>query len=270
MTQGEGAAVEVAPQQKSQPGFRAGWLSDVGRVREINEDAIAALLTEFHQDSVRQSVGVFIVADGMGGHDLGEVASATAARTVMDELMRRVVAPAMLGNGANAPLQEAMEGSVLEAHRRLRNELPGSGTTLTAALAVEGLIAVGHVGDSRAYLLQGGEFAQITKDHSFVAHLVEIGEATPEEAAVDPRRNYLLRALGQIDTLEVDFRFEAFPPGSRLLICSDGLWGYIPPERLEQILREVDDPQSVCRELVAAANTAGGPDNISAVVVFCA
>jgi len=271
-TDGSGAAVGgtapvTPPEPLRRPWARLGSLSDLGRQREINEDALATMLVDFEQDNRRQSVGAFIVADGMGGHDRGEVASQTAARTVLDELMRRVIGPLMRGQSAGGPLGDEMQAAVLTAHDRIRNELPGSGTTLTAALAMGDMLGIAHVGDSRAYLCRGGVVSQTTHDHSFVAKLVEMGQATPEEAAVDPRRNFLLRAVGQADDLEVDFEFEEFPAGSRLLICSDGLWGHVEAADLERILRDSDDPQAACQSLIDFANADGGPDNISAIVV---
>ncbi|MBI5876207.1 MAG: serine/threonine-protein phosphatase [Chloroflexi bacterium] len=265
---GSGTAPVAPPEPLRRPWARIGSLSDLGCQREINEDALVTLVVDFEQDNRRQSIGAFIVADGMGGHDRGELASQTAARTVLDELMRRLVAPAMNGQPAGGPLGDAMQSAVLAAHDRVRNELPGSGTTLTAALAIEDMLAIAHVGDSRAYICRDGVVTQATRDHSFVARLVEMGQATPEEAAVDPRRNFLLRAVGQADDLEVDFEFEPFPPGSRLLICSDGLWGHVEPGDLERILRESDDPQTACQSLIDRANQGGGPDNITAVIVM--
>lgn len=272
-TDGPGTAVgntaPVAPPEPlCRPWARLGALSDLGRQREINEDALATLIVEFEQDNHRQSVGAFIVADGMGGHDRGEIASQTAARTVLGEMMQRLIGPLMRGQSAGGPLGDEMQGAVLAAHDRIRNELPGSGTTLTAALVMGDMLGIAHVGDSRAYICRGGVVSQITHDHSFVAKLVEMGQATPEEAAVDPRRNFLLRAVGQADDLDVDFEFEEFPAGSRLLICSDGLWGHVEPADLERILRECADPQAACQDLIDRANAGGGPDNITAVVVI--
>ena len=255
-------------EQPLRPALKIGWLSDVGRVRELNEDALVVVTTSFEQGSEQQTIGVFVVADGMGGHERGELASSVAARTVADELLRRVIAPALHGNRGTAPLHEALSGAVMEAHNRLRRELPGAGTTLTVALVVEDLVAIGHVGDSRAYLLRDGQIEQATKDHSLIARLVEMGHSSAEEASLDPRRNYLLRALGQIESLDIDFQFESFPRGSRLLMCSDGLWGQLSPQELERVFREGDNPQTSCQALIDLANEAGGPDNITAIMVI--
>jgi protein phosphatase len=250
------------------PPLRTGWLSDVGKVREHNEDALVAMTMEFEQGEIRQSIGLFAVADGMGGHEQGENASSLAARTVSDELLRQLIAPAVRGEAASIPLHEVLRAAVLTAHDEIRRQFPGAGTTLTAAVVLDEMLAIGHVGDSRAYLYHDGKLEQITRDHSLVARLVEMGQQSPEEAATDPRRNYLLRALGQADALEVDFQFQTFAPGSKLLICCDGLWGQVAPAALEQLLRDGDDPQAVCRSLIRLANAAGGPDNISAVCVM--
>lgn len=253
---------------RTPPPLRVGWQSDVGKVREHNEDALLAMSYEFQQDAGRQSIGLFAVADGMGGHEQGENASALAARTVGDELLRQLIAPAVRGDANAIPLTDVMRAAVLTAHDEIRRQYPGAGTTLTVAAVLDQMLAIGHVGDSRAYLFQDGKLEQVTHDHSLVARLVEIGQATPEQAAVDPRRNYLLRALGQADALEVDFQFQTFGPGSSLLICCDGLWGQVDAAAIEQQLREHDDPQTICSNLVQLANAAGGPDNISAVCVI--
>jgi serine/threonine protein phosphatase PrpC len=248
--------------------LHAGWLSDVGCAREQNEDALFVLTGDIEQGERRQSFGLFVIADGMGGHEQGENASYLAARTVADELMRNMLSPVVRSIADRVPLHQAVRDAVMLAHQKLQHELPGAGTTLTVALIVDDLLAIGHVGDSRAYLVHDGQVEQVTQDHSFVARLVELGQSTAEEAAVDPRRNYLLRALGQTDVLEVDFQFEAFTAGCKLLLCTDGLWGQIPHAELENRLKDATDPAALCRALIDAANGAGGPDNITAICVI--
>jgi serine/threonine protein phosphatase PrpC len=253
---------------RAMPALRTGWQSDVGKVREHNEDALIAMTCEFEQGENRQSIGLFAVADGMGGQEQGENASSLAARTVSGELLRQLIAPAVRGDSNSVPLHEVLRSAVLNAHDEIRRQFPGAGTTLTVAVVLDEMLAIAHVGDSRAYLFHGGKLEQITHDHSLVARLVEIGQQSPEGAASDPRRNYLLRALGQTDALEVDFQFQTFAPGSKLLLCCDGLWGQVEPAALEQMVRDGDDPQAICRNLIRLANDAGGPDNISAVCVI--
>ena len=263
------AAPTSAPETlHAAPPLRAGWQSDVGKVREHNEDALSAMTFEFQQGEGRQSIGLCAVADGMGGHEQGENASSVAARTVSDELLRQLIAPAVRGDGNSIPLTDVMRAAVLTAHDEVRRQYPGAGTTLTVAVVLDEMLAIGHVGDSRAYLFHDDKLEQVTHDHSLVARLVEIGQSTPEQAASDPRRNYLLRALGQTDPLEVDFQFQTFARGSKLLICCDGLWGQVEPAALEQTLRENDDPQAICCDLIRLANEAGGPDNITAVCLI--
>ncbi|MEP7200772.1 MAG: protein phosphatase 2C domain-containing protein [Chloroflexota bacterium] len=271
MTQTDVSAVQPttpALPSRPHPALYAGWLTDVGRVREGNEDALFTMTTEFEQGAQRQTIGLFIVADGMGGHEQGEHASALAARTAADELLRRLVGPATRGETGNVPLHEAMRAAVLEAHNRVRRDVPGAGTTLTVALIVDEILAIGHVGDSRAYLCRDGQVEQLTHDHSLVARLVEMGQTTEEEAAVDPRRNYLLRALGQGESLDVDFAFQSFAPGSRLLLCCDGLWGQVSLADITRIMQQSVDPYVACQQLIELANAAGGPDNITAIFVI--
>jgi protein phosphatase len=188
----------------------------------------------------------------------------------VEEILRRLVAPliAPAGDVTPSPLGETLRGAVSKANARIKRELPGAGTTLTVALVIDDSVAVAHVGDSRAYLCHRGEVRQLTRDHSLTARLVETGQQTPAEAAEDPRRNMLYRALGQLDALEVDFQFQEFPPGSRLLLCSDGLWGVLPDGELERVLREASDPAATCQELVTLANQRGGPDNITVLVAI--
>jgi len=237
-------------------------------VRELNEDALITLTTDFQQGDEHECVGVFAVADGMGGHAQGEKASAMAARIAANGLVQSFVIPTLNGDGTNVPMYETMNEAILSAHAQVQEKLPGAGTTLTLAVIVDNSLAIAHVGDTRAYLYTEGQIKQITADHSLVQRLVEIGHLTAEEAAHDPRRNVLHRALGQADTLEVDFQFRAFEPGDRLLICSDGLWGQINPTDIERLMRDTTDPQAACQELVQLANAAGGPDNITVIFVI--
>ncbi len=263
-----GSEERSAERAHSRPPMLVGWMSDVGRVRELNEDALSVMSLEFEQGPEQQSVGLFALADGMGGYAHGEHASAGAIRSIAHALLRQLVAPAIAGDANAAPLHEVMRNAVLGAHEQLVRDYPGAGTTLTVVLALGDSLAVAHVGDSRAYLCRNGEVQQLTRDHSLVARLVEMGQQSEEEAEFDPRRNMLYRALGQGGALEVDFQFKEFSPGDRLLLCSDGLWGQVDKHELARILRESDDPFAACAELIDLANDAGGPDNISAILVI--
>jgi serine/threonine protein phosphatase PrpC len=161
-----------------------------------------------------------------------------------------------------------MQGAIKEAQTNVLHAAPGSGTTVTAALLVGTQLTIGHVGDSRAYLMyQDGRFEPITRDHSLVRRLEELGQITAAEAAVHPQRNVLYRALGQGDALDADVVNVPFPQNGHLLLCSDGLWGVVPEEDLRQLILNSPSPERACQGMVAAANGAGGPDNISAVLV---
>ncbi len=227
----------------------AAGVTDVGRVRDGNED-------DFLDQSNR--LGLVAVADGMGGHRAGEVASATAL-----EALRAAVA-------SGQPLRDAIEGAndaVLEKSVS-DQELAGMGTTLTAGmLGTDGYLVVGHVGDSRAYLVRDGELTQITDDHSLVEEMVRGGELTREQAEVHPRRSIITRALGIDPEVEVDEYPIELRPGDRILFCSDGLTTMVRPDEIAGILSREQDPKRAAQLLVDAANAAGGEDNITAVIV---
>jgi len=145
---------------------------------------------------------------------------------------------------------------------------PGSGTTVTAALVLGQQMTIGHVGDSRAYALHtDGRVEALTRDHSLVKRLEELGQITPDEAAGHPQRNILYRAIGQGEVLEPDIFTLPFPQPGQLLICSDGLWGVIPDENMGKIVAAAPNLHEACQSLIAAANDAGGPDNITAILV---
>ena len=226
--------------------FRVGARTDVGRVREGNEDSYMV------QDPL------FAVADGMGGHQGGEVASSLALET--------------LKQITDEPESE-LAGVVQEANRVVFRKasqdpgLAGMGTTLTAVLGEGEALRLAHVGDSRAYLLRDGELKRITKDHTIVERLVEEGRITQREAEIHPQRSILTRALGVDEEIQVDEDTIEVRPGDRLLLCSDGLTGMVSEEDILQILTDAEDPQTASERLVDAANEAGGQDNITAVVI---
>ena len=250
--------------------LRVGHVSDVGLVRPHNEDVLLVIESVFEGDRTLETVGLFIVADGMGGHQAGEVASALAARTVASRLMQDVYLP-YLQNAAHQadqlPLTDALLQAVEAANQAVHGEVPGSGTTLTCALVINAKAYLAHVGDSRAYLYYNQELKQVTRDHSYVDKLVELGQITLEAAAVHPQRNVLYRAVGQGDQLEIDIHLVDLHAGSRLLLCSDGLWGMLPDSLIQEVLASASSTPEACQALLAAANEAGGRDNISALVI---
>lgn len=227
--------------------------SDVGRVREGNEDALL----------LRDSV--FAVADGMGGHLAGEVASSTALEPV-EQLDGRIFPD-------HAAAVTALRDAVVAANERV-SELAeanpnyrGMGTTLTAALVEGRRLHVAHVGDSRAYLLRDGHFSQLTDDHTLVQHLVDEGQITREEAARHPQRSVVTRAIGVSWNVDVDSMSLELQGGDQLLLCSDGLTGVVEDEVIARTLLETEDPDAAVTTLIDQANEAGGPDNITVLLL---
>jgi PPM family protein phosphatase len=242
----------------------------VGKQRELNEDSLFALTSTMAGNSGNLPFGLYIVADGMGGHQFGEVASNAAIRSVAGYVLRKFhpylfqVKPDTLEES----FQEIMQAGVREAQRSIQKEAPGSGTTLTAALVVGQQITVAHVGDSRAYFIHAdGRVEPITRDHSLVKRLEELGHITPEEAANYPHRNVLYRALGQGEILDADIFTLVFPQPGHLMICSDGLWNVVTEQDIVVAINEAPNLQRACQNLVNTANAAGGPDNISVILV---
>ncbi|HLA08056.1 MAG TPA: protein phosphatase 2C domain-containing protein [Anaerolineales bacterium] len=242
----------------------------VGKQRELNEDSLLALTTTMAGNSGNLPFGLYIIADGMGGHQFGEVASNAAIRSVAGYVMKKFH-PYLFQvktDTMDESFQEIMLTAVGEAQRAIQREAPGSGTTLTAALVLGQQITIAHVGDSRAYFVfPDGRMEPITRDHSLVRRLEELGHITPEEAVNYPHRNVLYRALGQGEILDPDIFTVTFPQPGYLMICSDGLWGVVAEQDLVRSIIEAPNPQRACQNLVAAANTAGGPDNISVILV---
>lgn len=224
--------------------------TDMGRARDNNEDS-------YHGDG-----RVFIVADGMGGHQAGEIASAAAVEAFLRfEEDNRDLSPL-------ERMREGMTAANLDIIGLAENDkrLEGMGTTFTAAL-VEGEVYIGHVGDSRAYLLRDGELALMTRDHSLVERMVREGRISRSEARRHPQRNVILRALGVSGELEVDLRSFGPLAGDRLLLCSDGLTGLVEDRELAGILSREKEPEDCCGSLIDAANRRGGLDNITVIVV---
>ena len=241
----------------------------VGKQRELNEDSLLAITTTMAGNSGNMPFGLYVIADGMGGHQFGEVASNAAIRSVAGFILKKFH-PYLFQvktDTMDESFHEIMLAAVAEAQRAIQHEAPGSGTTLTAALVLGQQITVAHVGDSRAYFVfPDGRIEAITRDHSLVKRLEELGHITPEEAVNYPHRNVLYRALGQGEILDPDIFTLAFPQPGYLMICSDGLWGVVAEQDIVRSIVEAPNLQRACQNLVSAANAAGGPDNISVVL----
>jgi len=241
----------------------------VGKQREHNEDSLLALTSTISGSAESIPFGLYIVADGMGGHQFGEVASNAAIRIMGGNISKKF--HSYLYNlptqGLQDSLQEVMEASILEAHQYVQKEAPGSGTTVTAALVLGQQVTIAHVGDSRAYsIYTDGRIEPITRDHSLVKRLEELGHLSKDEAENFPHRNVLIRALGQGETLEADIFTVPFPQTGYLMICSDGLWGVINEKDILRSITEAPTLHRACQNLVDAANAAGGPDNITVIL----
>ena len=245
-------------------------LSDVGKMRSNNQDAVLSLFCASTCDHNLPDCGLFIVADGMGGYQEGEKASAVALETLSARVLSDVFVPAL--NPSVAAIETlgvlgVMEAGIKQANEAVIQQIEDGGTTLTAAVLIDDLAYIAHVGDSRAYIVSGGTIEQVTRDHSLVQRLIELGQVTPEEAVDHDKLNVLYRALGQSEMIDVDTLTRRLSPRSRLVLCSDGLWGQVPTETILDMVVKYDDPCTACRELVRMANDAGGPDNITVLIV---
>ncbi len=260
------------PEEVSSSGaFRVGWITDVGQVRSHNEDGLFVFTSEQEGAELLPAFGLFVLADGMGGHQAGEIASSTASRTVVMHLLSEVYLSLLRGEeriSTQPSLTEVVAEAITAANRAVNLRLPGSGTTLTCGMVLGSRLFIGHVGDSRAYLRsRTGEVRRLTNDHSMVNKLVEIGQLTPEEAASHPQRNMLYRAVGQGAALDVDVISLSLQLRDQLFLCSDGLWGILSEEEMWRLIDTSSTPAQACKRLAEAANTAGGNDNISVILI---
>jgi len=268
----EGATRPLPPEaviSSSNEHLTFGQSTDVGMVRSNNQDSALSYFFTSRSADERPDFGLFIVADGMGGHHDGEKASALATRTVAAHITSNVYLPLLNGDNDldRPPITEAMINAVQKANGDIISVVPEGGTTLTAVAVVSDLAYVVHVGDSRVYLITRDGLEQITRDHSLVQRLMELDQLTREEAADHPQKNVLYRALGQSETLEVDALTRRLPPNSRLLLCSDGLWNLVEEKDILEIVMGHNNPQEACDKLVALANKHGGSDNITAILL---
>jgi len=252
------------------PQLIVGVAQSVGIERDHNEDSLFTLTTNLLLDENSINFGLYIIADGMGGHDDGELASSLAVGQLTSHVINTLLVPLISDshNKLEYSIQEIMRSGVEKAHQAIKKETVGGGTTLTAALILGDQMTITHVGDSRAYSIDpNGQMQLLTHDHSLVKRLEEIGQISPEQALTHPQRNVLYRALGQGEPFEPDIASYQVCQGCQLLLCSDGLWGVVPGGKLADITRSLSAPQLVCQSLVHLANEAGGPDNISVIIV---
>ncbi len=246
----------------------AAALRDIGRERHENQDHCFAQVLFCPSDQRNLALGLFVVADGMGGHHDGGYASKLALSTVVQTVLTELIAPVL---GADRPtpqpiLQAAVQAANAAVHEAGQQAGSDMGTTCTAALVYGSELIVAHVGDSRALLIGGG-VKQLTTDHTAVGRLIAIGALTPEEAHDHPLRNQLYRSIGQQASVAVEVTTTPLRDQTHLVLCSDGLWGLVSEANIADIVTEAPTPHMAARHLIAQANLVGGHDNIAAVVV---
>lgn len=235
--------------------------TDTGRARTNNEDSVA----------VDEAAGLAVLADGMGGYNAGEVASGMATAFIKAELGRWLTEASI--NATDTDVRRAMDICVDNANRAIFNaansnpQYAGMGTTLVAAVFRDGRLLMGHIGDSRGYRWRQGKLQQITRDHSLLQEQIDAGLITPEQAAFSSNKNLVTRAVGVEDTVLLETHLHDVLPGDVFLLCSDGLSDMLDDERIASVLRLHDSLPEAGNALVAAANDAGGKDNIAVVLV---
>ncbi|MEK6681795.1 MAG: Stp1/IreP family PP2C-type Ser/Thr phosphatase [Nitrospirota bacterium] len=240
-------------------------MTDIGIVRKVNEDSLR--ITELSINSDSKKANLFIVADGMGGHQSGDVASSMAVEALVEEIKKGMEVQKEINEGA---LSDFVKTAVANTNKIVYDFARGNkrdmGTTVVGGLLFADTLYTASVGDSRAYLIRNGEAAQITKDHSLVARLVELNMLDPKDARHHPKSNILLRTIGTDPKVEVDAYKTKVRKGDYLLLCTDGLWNQLADDEIAHVIKK-SSPQDACREMIRIANERGGPDNITAIVV---
>nr|HNB51479.1 Stp1/IreP family PP2C-type Ser/Thr phosphatase [Anaerolineales bacterium] len=253
--------------------------SDPGKVRQVNEDSVFTFVRPAQSGD---ALGLLLVADGIGGHKAGDIASKLAATTVFESLSWFLekdqtedtrplnTSPELDPNNfIEKRLRRAVENANLKIFEYAQNnqEKAGNmGTTITAALIWKHSMVIAHVGDSRGYLFRNGILHQLTEDHSFVGQLIRRGQLPYDAYYEHPRRNVITRALGQFPDVQIDLRTDVLQAGDKLLLCSDGLWEMIRDPRITDYLNQSDDLNAIASAMIQEAIANGGPDNISLVL----
>lgn len=256
--------------------------SDAGDVRrsEPNEDSTLVLQLQRVHESISTPVGVFIVADGLGGHDNGQVASRMAVNIIAERMTRELLSAPLQtekdGETVQPPdeddlvslLRNTIEEANLALCQKNQRDKTDMGSTLTGCMIAGEHAYIVNVGDSRTYMVRGGQIYQLTTDHSLVGQLVAGGLIEPDDVYTHPQRSQIFRSLGDKPNAQIDIFKQQLLPGDILLSCSDGLWEMVRNPQIESVLNSAPDPQTACSQLIDAANTNGGEDNVSAVIVF--
>lgn len=237
-----------------------GALSDIGRTRDKNQDAFYI--------SKENELQLYIVADGMGGHRCGELASSMALEIVKESFLNSVEKLNKKNNVIRL-IKESIEKANINIYLKSleREEWKGMGTTITLAYIFKDRILIGHVGDSRAYIVEDGILRQLTEDHSYINELIKNGTITKEEAKSHPKKNMITRAVGSSSTIEVDIIEEKYKLGDTLIICSDGLFNMLDEDEINDVFKKEKKMQLACEILTSMANKKGGLDNITIIAI---
>ncbi len=233
--------------------------TDMGKVRKNNEDYFL----------IRPEKNLFIAADGMGGHNAGEVASAKATESVNKYFTPGLISGIM---GNEEEIQREMILSLHDAHKKVRemarnkSEYRGMGCTIVVAFIDDNTLHLCHVGDARAYLCNDAGIKLLTSDHSVVMSIVKAGNMTMEEARTSPIKNELTQAIGGPGTIEPDYNHYSLENGDKILLCSDGLWDMLADRVIYEIIKKDKPAKAICEELIIMANKAGGKDNVTTVL----
>lgn len=248
----------------------SGAAQSIGKERDKNDDALLVFSGSSESVDHLPDFGVFCVADGLGGYEHGATASSVAVRSLARSLTQGAILELVASDSQQTQnsFEELVEHAIQQANRDVRAKAEGGATTMTAALLASDQIIIGHVGDSRAYLVNAEGMEQVTRDHSLVQQLVDTGTITEEEAESHPQRNVLWNAIGKSIDIKVDTFIIEKPQETYLLLCTDGLWGVVSDEEMHALIDMAGSPQMACDALVAAANDAGGPDNVTVVAIY--
>lgn len=245
-----------------------------GLVRDHNEDSFLTLELSLGGGMEEKQFCLAAVADGLGGHEGGEIASDLALRVLAANMVHGIISPALpadsarlTGESVSGLLRESVQKANNEVYVQSRLKHDGMATTLVAAVVLGQTACIVNVGDSRIYLLEGEKLRQISKDHSLVQEMVDNGKIKPEQIYTHPLRNIISRCLGLGAKVAIDLFHEALKPGTSLLLCSDGLWEMVRDNEMRDILLASNSAQSACDRLIARANENGGVDNITAIVL---
>jgi serine/threonine protein phosphatase PrpC len=244
--------------------------SSIGLQRDHNEDALFAMTTNIMSNNVSLPIGLYIVADGMGGHLHGEKASEVAVYAMASSVLSNIYSFPIddPNEHSDVSVETLMETGMHSAHQAILKQAPGGGSTLTGLLTLQDQMTIAHIGDSRAYQIDlEGNSQVLTTDHSLVKRLQDLGQITSDEAATHPQRNVLYRALGQAEPLDMEVITSPIPSSGYLMLCSDGLWGVVSDNDMVTIITSGVSPKEASRKLLETANSSGGPDNISVIII---